>query len=289
MWRISDRGHQPSTDETDREENVRKRIRQAATGLVAVALIFSALLVPLSAAAASGTAVYLVNQGGPTTSGGQTTFDVVIKGADEGVGALDITVDVADARVGSITHVKQHANPKIGGAKIAADGSSATIRAALMESVESDSIRVASITLDADRVGRTELSLTVSVVGDHNGTAYAVSDVSGATFVVENRSSDDDDDDDNDAVNVVTTSVPADDANEGVTAPSPTTAVGDGAEDEAAKDDGANSSKAATTTAASAATGSDDRTTVGMKIPGFTLLLTILALLTAGLVAARRR
>ena len=132
------------------------------------------------------TSVSLSPTSNEVATGDTTTFDLVVDNAEGGVGAYTATVSVDDPSVGSITDVELQGNPAEGTseANIAADGSSVAIDAALMNTADSGSVVVATITVQGDAAGSTSLSTTVEALGDEDGTAYAVTGTNGASLTV---------------------------------------------------------------------------------------------------------
>jgi hypothetical protein len=131
----------------------------------------------------------------PTTSqtavGGTTTYDLVIDDANGGVGAYSATVSLDDASVGTITEVDLSGSPagQTTNVSIAADGTSVSIDAALMNTSDTGSVTVATITVQGDAPGTTDLSTTVDALGNEQGVSYTVTGASGASLSVTEKSS----------------------------------------------------------------------------------------------------
>ncbi|GAB7095057.1 hypothetical protein JCM30237_22100 [Halolamina litorea] len=136
------------------------------------------------------TSVSLSPVDGETSVGGTTTFDLVIDSADGGVGAYSATVSLDDASVGSITNVDLLGSPagQTTDIDIAADGSSVSIDAALMNTSDTGSVTVATVTVQGVSAGSTDLSTTVDALGNEQGASYTVTDTSGASLTVTEKS-----------------------------------------------------------------------------------------------------
>jgi hypothetical protein len=120
-----------------------------------------------------------------TTDGsGETAFDVLVENATGGVGAHTTTVSVADPDVAAITNVTLRGDPGQSAVDIAANNSSVTIDAALMDTDDSGVVTIATITVEANSSGTTGVGLDVSALGNETGSPYEVTDASGATLTV---------------------------------------------------------------------------------------------------------
>ncbi|RLM53930.1 PKD domain-containing protein [Halobellus sp. Atlit-31R] len=130
----------------------------------------------------------------PTTSetfvGGTATYELVVDDASGGVGAYSATVSVDDPAVGAITGVELQGNPagQTTDVDVAADGSSVAIDAALMDTADAGSVAVATITVQGAAAGSTDLSASLSALGNEAGTSYTVTDTQGASLSVTEKS-----------------------------------------------------------------------------------------------------
>ncbi|AZH27180.1 PKD domain-containing protein [Haloplanus aerogenes] len=115
-----------------------------------------------------------------------TTFDLVVDDANGGVGAYTATVSLDDASVAEITDVELQGNPaeQTSQVTIAPDGSSVTIDAALMNTADTGSVTVATITVEGVDDGSADLSTSVAALGDEDGNNYAVTGTTGASLTV---------------------------------------------------------------------------------------------------------
>jgi PKD repeat protein len=132
------------------------------------------------------TSVSLEPTSAEITTDDTTTYDLVVDDAQGGVGAYTATVSLDDASVATITDVELLGNPSTSTSNvdIAADGSSVTIDAALMDTADSGSVPIATITVQGDDAGSTSLSPSVSALGDEDGNNYVVTGTSGASLTV---------------------------------------------------------------------------------------------------------
>jgi hypothetical protein len=132
------------------------------------------------------TSVSLLPTTNEATVGGTTTYDLVVDTADGGVGAYTATVTVDDPSVATITDVQLLGSPaeQTTSVDIASDGSSVTIDAALMNTANTGSVTVATITVEGESAGTTSLSPSVSALGTENGNSYAITGTNGASLTV---------------------------------------------------------------------------------------------------------
>ncbi|WP_418285062.1 PKD domain-containing protein [Halorubrum sp. DTA46] len=137
-----------------------------------------------SEASASETSVSLSPQSAEVVAGNTETYDVVVDSADGGVGAYELTVSLDDASVASITDVTIAGNPGLTNVNYAEDNSSVTIRAALMDTDDTGSVSIASITVEGTAEGSSDISLDVQALGNEDGESYTVTDENGASISV---------------------------------------------------------------------------------------------------------
>ncbi|EJN58504.1 PKD domain-containing protein [Halogranum rubrum] len=121
----------------------------------------------------------------------ETAFDVVVQNANGGVGAYDFTVTVDDPNVAAITDVQLQGSPssQTSDVTIADDGSSVDVVAALADTDDTGAVTIATITVEGERDGETDLSLDVEAVGTEAGASYTVTEATGATLTVTDDSS----------------------------------------------------------------------------------------------------
>ncbi|MFB6228254.1 MAG: CARDB domain-containing protein, partial [Halobacteriales archaeon] len=113
-----------------------------------------------------------------------TTFDVVVESADGGVGAHTTEVSLTDSSVAEITDVQLAGGPGLSDVSRASDNSSVSIDAGLMDTADTGTVTIASITVEGLADGTTGLNLSVSALGDERGIDYTVTDTNDATLTV---------------------------------------------------------------------------------------------------------
>jgi PKD repeat protein len=114
------------------------------------------------------------------------TFDIVVDSADGGVGTYDISVALSDSSAASITDVELAgtAGPEVTDVEIASDGSEATMEAVLVDTADTGSVSIGTVTLQGTAEGSTDLDLAVDELGTEAGTAYVVTATDGASVDV---------------------------------------------------------------------------------------------------------
>jgi hypothetical protein len=116
--------------------------------------------------------------------GGTETYDLVLDSADGGVGAFTATVALDDPTAANITGVTIADDPGLSDATYAPDNSSVTINAALMNTADTGSVDIASVTVEGASEGSSDLTVDVSALGNEAGESYTITDQSGATVSV---------------------------------------------------------------------------------------------------------
>jgi len=157
---------------------------EVADGNGATATDTVSVTVQPSSPPAAGSATVSLSGPGEVVVGDTATFDVVVSGADNGVGAYDLTVDLSDASAASIADVQVQQDPMFEEGTVADDGSGANVVAVGADATDSDTVTVATVTLEAQQPGSTDASLTVDSLGDASGTAYDVTATNGASVTV---------------------------------------------------------------------------------------------------------
>lgn len=157
-------------------------------------LLLTASAVTVSAA--GSTDVSLDEAETSTAVGGTTTVDVVVGNADGGVGAYNVTVAVDDPDVASIADVELGGDPGLDAVDVSDDGSSVTVQAALMDTNDTGPVTIATVTIAGENAGESDISLTVSTLGDEDGRAYSVTETRGSFVQVTDAADDDPDDSD---------------------------------------------------------------------------------------------
>lgn len=137
------------------------------------------------ARSAGSTSVRLTPASPTIAEGDEQIFDVVVKSADGGVGAITTTIAVDDTEIGSITDVTLNGDPGVETVDIADDGSEVFIRAALMDTDDSGSVTVGTVTVEGIGPGTTNIDPTVDSLGDEGGDPYDVGTTPGSSLTVE--------------------------------------------------------------------------------------------------------
>jgi PKD repeat protein len=114
---------------------------------------------------------------------GTTTFDVVVEDADGGVGAYSLALSVDDGETATIEDVLVDESA-LSDVQISADGSSATVDVALLDTEQNGSVTVATVTVAGAADGEAAVGLDVSSLGTESGDAYNVTAANGATLTV---------------------------------------------------------------------------------------------------------
>ncbi len=130
----------------------------------------------------ASTAVSLSPEEDLVAVNGTTTFDVVVQDADGGVGAYSMTLSVA-GEAATIENVSVDESA-LSDVAVSADGTSATVDAALLDTEQSGSVTVATVTVAGVADGEAEVGLDVASLGTESGDAYEVTAETGAALTV---------------------------------------------------------------------------------------------------------
>ena len=114
---------------------------------------------------------------------GTTTYDVVVENADGGVGAYSLALSVDDGQIATIEDVSVDEDA-MSDVQVSADGSSASADVALLDTEQTGSVTVATVTVAGEADGETEIGLEMSSLGTESGEAYDVTAENGATLTV---------------------------------------------------------------------------------------------------------
>ncbi|RLM95294.1 PKD domain-containing protein [Haloarcula sp. Atlit-7R] len=114
-------------------------------------------------------------------TGDEVTYDVVVTGADD-VGSFEGTVTLTDTTSATITNVSTPASS--GTENIDIDGQSAQVEVFGLPTDTNGPVTVATITVSADEVGATNLSLSDAFVSDVAGNGYTIDSTSGGSLTV---------------------------------------------------------------------------------------------------------
>ena len=137
------------------------------------------------AQSAGSTAVRLTPTTSTVSEGDRQTFDIVVSDADGGVGAITTTIAVDDTEIGTITDVSLNGDPGAETVDIADDGSEVFVRAALMDTDDSGSVTVGTVTVEGAGPGTTDIDPSVDSLGNEDGDPYDVGTTPGSSLTVE--------------------------------------------------------------------------------------------------------
>ena len=119
-----------------------------------------------------------------------TTVDVVVRNVDGGVGAFEFVVGLSNSSVATVTDVELVGDPGLQTVDVAANGSRAELKAALLDTADTGNVTVASVTVAGVSPGTTDVSVSVSALGNENGSRYPVEGHSATVTVASDSGSD---------------------------------------------------------------------------------------------------
>jgi len=151
-------------------------------GSVALVIVVTAGL----ALGAGTTTVGIQPETATFESGDTATVDVVVDSVDDGVGSIDIEIAVNDSRVAAIGNVSVAGNPDTVQTEDGDD--SVRIGATGMDTADTGSVTVATVSVIGKAAGTTDLDLTVAALGNESGSSYDVSGTNDGTLTVEGAS-----------------------------------------------------------------------------------------------------
>ncbi|MCU4802361.1 hypothetical protein OB920_18450 [Halobacteria archaeon HArc-gm2] len=147
-----------------------------------VGLCFVVLVLSGSVAASGTTDVMLSPETETVEPGATVSYDVVVEDASGGVGSFDATVATNDSDVATVQNVSYPSDPAYSQHPNGDDD--AQLAASGMETLDDGPVRIATVTVATAEAGVVRLSLSVSALGDENGSAYTVGETQGRTLVV---------------------------------------------------------------------------------------------------------
>ncbi|SFR97749.1 hypothetical protein SAMN05216559_1907 [Halomicrobium zhouii] len=147
-----------------------------------VGLCFVVLVLSGSVAASGTTDVMLSPESEAVEPGATVSYDVVVEDASGGVGSFDATVATNDSDVATVQNVSYPSDPAY--SQHPSGGGDAQLAASGMETLDDGPVRIATVTVATAEAGVVRLSLSVSALGDENGSAYTVGETQGRTLVV---------------------------------------------------------------------------------------------------------
>ncbi|POG55577.1 CARDB domain-containing protein [Haloferax marisrubri] len=154
-------------------------------------LLALALAVAPGVSAAAGSTAVALEPTNQTVENGETaTFDVVVTNASGGVGAANISFSVAN-ETATITQVAfSHETAEVT-TTYASDNSSATLTGYGLDTNQTGSVVVATVTVEGNATSTAETMVTphVNALGDEDGNDYTVSEEQSAQLEVTTSSS----------------------------------------------------------------------------------------------------
>ena len=165
--------------------------RRRSLGSIALALLVlvsAGTAVTFTASAAGDTTVSLSPTERNIESGETTTYAVVVENTDDGIGSTDASVSIDDPSVGSITDVSIAGTPANSNVVITDNGSTASFDAIYFGNAlddDPDGVTIATVTVEGNAAGSTDLSTNVTEISDSNGVVYTVTGTNGATLQVD--------------------------------------------------------------------------------------------------------
>lgn len=151
-----------------------------------VAMIGCCLVVISTAGIAMGagtTSVAVQPSSDTVASGETTTVDIVVESATGGVGSIDIELSITDGSLANVSESTVAGNP--GTVQKSGDRNRVRLAATGMDTADSGTVTVASVTLTGESAGTTPLALTVTAIGDESGESYSVGDERDGELTVE--------------------------------------------------------------------------------------------------------
>jgi hypothetical protein len=118
---------------------------------------------------------------------GQTTYDVVVTGADDGVGSYSVNLTSSDTTVGEFTNIDLAKSPSTDNSVVTSDGSTAVIDADLGSNTHAAAaeVTIATVTVQGNQEGTSSLSVDSSAsVSGSSGSSYTIDSRSGASLTV---------------------------------------------------------------------------------------------------------
>lgn len=160
-------------------------LRRLGVGLIIAVVVVSMPAGFISPTTAAGdTAVELTPETQTIDAGTTSTVAINLTDASEGVGAYEFTLNTSATDTVTVTEVELAGNPGQSEVDIAADGSGVTVSAFLADTVDTGTVSIATVTLQGETAGTTDLTLSNLEVGDENGNSYSITTTGDATVEV---------------------------------------------------------------------------------------------------------
>lgn len=153
---------------------------RTSTAVVAVAVV---LCVIGTASAAGTTSVSLERSEWTVDVGESADVAVVVDAADGGVGSYDVDLTIADPSVVNVTNATVGGSPSFNQTEYDGAGT-VEISASGADTADEGSVTIATVTFTGTEYGRTDVSVTVTALGDEDGNSYDVSETSDTSLRV---------------------------------------------------------------------------------------------------------
>ncbi|GGN94259.1 PKD domain-containing protein [Haloarcula pellucida] len=120
-----------------------------------------------------------------------TTVQIGVANADDGVGAAELGVELSDPGVATITDVTVLHTPGVTDNNITGGGAAADVKYAFADSPDTGAVTMVEVTLQGAAAGSTDVNVVQNsqtgnlVVFDENGSGYTLNNVGSATLTVE--------------------------------------------------------------------------------------------------------
>lgn len=114
---------------------------------------------------------------------GTTTLDLVVRGADNGVGAYSATINVDDPSIVELSDIELTDDPTFGNVSIDADGESAHIEAAMGDEAHAPGdVTIATVVIDGITEGTTSIDISDVAVAAQDEQQYNITEQSSSTI-----------------------------------------------------------------------------------------------------------
>ncbi|WP_042666337.1 hypothetical protein [Haloferax sp. ATB1] len=162
-------------------------IRQALVVSLGLFVLVSCGLVAVPAeanAAQDGVSVVVSPASQETDVGSTTTYDLVVEGVSGGgVGAVDVTLSV-DGSVATVSNASFVPDPGLSEVTYGDGRSRVRLYAALIDTSQSGSVTIATVTVEGTANGTSPLVVNVADVGSEGGVSYRIDAVENGSLAV---------------------------------------------------------------------------------------------------------
>jgi len=248
------------------------------------------------AAAAGSTGMTIVPTETTADTGDRVAVDVIVANVDGGVGAWEGTLNLSDGSVADIVTVRLHGDPGLRTVDIAADNDSVRFDAALADTNDTGRVSIATVTLELTASGQTSLALGMDALGDEAGNSYQITETEDGTVATtdsltgaETPTATDQPTSGDGSTGVVGGDESATENEQTETAPTATSQTSPTETQQPTTTQSGGTEQSTTTTDAPDTTASTTQTSTSTSAPGFTALVSLLALLLGTVLLLRRR